>query len=139
MIKGINHIGIAVSNLETSIELFRKLFNVNDVHIEVVDSQKVKIASFKLGNVIIELTAPTDENSPIAKFLQKRGEGIHHIAFEVEGIQDELNRLKEQGVSLINETPTEGAHNMEIAFIHPKSTNGVLVEFCQPKQNYVKQ
>lgn len=132
-----SHIGIAVSNLDLSINLFKKLFNVEEFHIETVETQKVKIASFKLNNVIIELTAPTDESSPIAKFIQKRGEGIHHIAFEVKGLQNELERLKEQGINLINETPTEGAHNMDIAFIHPKSTNGVLIEFCEPKQNYV--
>lgn len=137
MIKGMSHIGIAVSNLDLSINLFKKLFNVEEFHIETVETQKVKIASFKLNNVIIELTAPTDESSPIAKFIQKRGEGIHHIAFEVKGLQNELERLKEQGINLINETPTEGAHNMDIAFIHPKSTNGVLIEFCEPKQNYV--
>ncbi|MCX7908016.1 MAG: methylmalonyl-CoA epimerase [Ignavibacteria bacterium] len=133
MIKGVNHIGIAVSNLENSINQFEKLFDVKEFHIETVESQKVKIASFKVGNVLIELTAPTDDESPIAKFIQKRGEGIHHIAFEVNGIQSELDRLRNQGVNLINEKPVEGAHNMEIAFIHPKSANGVLIEFCQTK------
>lgn len=133
MIKGINHIGIAVSNLENSMNLFKNLFNVQNFHLETVEAQKVQIASFRVGNVLIELTAATDEDSPISKFIQKKGEGIHHIAFEVEGIQLELDRLKQSGVSLINEKPVEGAHDMEIAFIHPKSTNGVLIEFCQPK------
>ncbi len=133
MIKGINHIGIAVSNLENSMNLFKNLFNVQNFHLETVEAQKVQIASFRVGNVLIELTAATDEDSPISKFIQKKGEGIHHIAFEVEGIQCELDRLKHSGVSLINEKPVEGAHDMEIAFIHPKSTNGVLIEFCQPK------
>jgi len=133
MIKAINHIGIAVSNLEESMNLFTKVFNVKDFHIETVESQKVRIASFRIGETIIELTAPIADDSPISKFIQKRGEGIHHIAFEVEDIQSELDRLKSAGISLINENPVEGAHNMKVAFIHPKSVNGVLVEFCQPK------
>jgi methylmalonyl-CoA epimerase len=134
MIKAINHIGIAVSNLEESMNLFTKVFNVKDFYIETVESQKVKIASFRIGETIIELTAPIADDSPISKFIQKRGEGIHHIAFEVEDIQSELDRLKSEGISLINENPVEGAHNMKVAFIHPKSVNGVLVEFCQPKE-----
>lgn len=137
MVKGINHIGIAVSNLEQSMRLFQKLFNVEKFHLETVETQKVKIASFKVGNVLIELTEPTEDDSPIYKFIQKRGEGIHHIAFEVDHIENELERLRTEGVQLINEKPVEGAHNMEIAFIHPKSTNGVLIEFCQKKRNYV--
>ncbi|MEJ5285676.1 MAG: Methylmalonyl-CoA epimerase [Candidatus Kapaibacterium sp.] len=139
MVKGINHIGIAVSNLEQSMNLFKTLFKVEEFHIETVESQKVKIASFDVGNVKIELTAPVDDESPIAKFIQKRGEGIHHIAFEVEGLQQELDRLKSDGIALINEKPVEGAHNMLIAFIHPKSANSVLIEFCQKSEDYVKQ
>ncbi|MGB9770535.1 MAG: methylmalonyl-CoA epimerase [Candidatus Kapaibacteriota bacterium] len=137
MVKKINHIGIAVSNLEESIDLFKRLFNVKEFHIETVENQKVRIASFIIGDVLIELTAPTEEDSPISKFLEKRGEGIHHIAFEVDNIRNELDRLKNQGITLINEEPVEGAHNMEIAFIHPKSTKGVLIEYCQKKGNYV--
>ncbi|MGB9913840.1 MAG: methylmalonyl-CoA epimerase, partial [Candidatus Kapaibacteriota bacterium] len=116
---------------------FKRLFNVKEFHIETVENQKVRIASFIIGDVLIELTAPTEEDSPISKFLEKRGEGIHHIAFEVDNIRNELDRLKNQGITLINEEPVEGAHNMEIAFIHPKSTKGVLIEYCQKKGNYV--
>lgn len=133
MIKSLNHIGIAVNNLEQSIEKFKTIFNITDIHYETVENQKVNIASFKIGEVTIELTAPTEPDSPIAKFIEKRGEGIHHIAFETLGIENELNRLGYSGIQLVNEKPTEGAHNMKIAFLHPKSTNGVLIELCEQK------
>ncbi len=131
MVKNLNHIGIAVADLNTSIDIFRKLFSVQEFHLETIESQKVKIASFKVGDILIELTAPLDDDSPIAKFIEKKGEGIHHLAFEVEGIENELSRLKQEDFQLINEKPTQGAHQMLIAFIHPKSTNNVLIEFCQ--------
>lgn len=133
MIKSLNHIGIAVKNLEDSLALYTKIFQPNEIHRESVEEQKVNIASFKVGNVLIELTEAMDETSPIFKFIEKRGEGIHHIAFESDGVQDDLNRLKSDGISLINETPKEGAHDMLIAFLHPKSTGGVLMELCQRK------
>lgn len=132
MIRSINHIGIAVKDLNLSLELFKKLFQIQDVHIEEVLEQKVKVASFKIGEVLIELTQATDDTSPIAKFIEKKGEGIHHIAFETDDINSELNRLKGLNFSLINETAVDGAHEMKIAFLHPKSTNGVLTELCQP-------
>lgn len=133
MIKGIIHIGIAVSNLEESLKIFKKIFNFENFNVEVVETQKVKIASFQVGNVLIELTEPTAEDSPIKKFIQNKGEGIHHIAFEVDDLNNELNRLNENNVILVNQNPLEGAHNMLISFIHPKSTNGVLIELCQKK------
>lgn len=133
MIKQLNHIGIAVKNLEDSIAIFQKLFGNDNIHREIVPEQKVEIASFKVGDVIIELTSPTDQNSPIAGFLEKRGEGIHHLAFETDDIQSDLNKLAQKSVKLINETPQLGAHDMLIAFLHPKSTNGVLIEICQHK------
>lgn len=132
MIKSINHIGIAVKDLNVSLDLFTKLFQIKDVHTEEVSAQKVKVASFKVGEVLIELTQATDESSPIAKFIEKKGEGIHHIAFETDDVNSELKRLKELNFSLINETAVSGAHDMQIAFLHPKSTNGVLTELCQP-------
>ncbi len=132
MIKSINHIGIAVKDLNDSLDLFTKLFQIQNVHTEEVAAQKVKVASFKVGEVLIELTQATDESSPIAKFIEKKGEGIHHIAFETDDVDSELNRLKELNFSLINETAVKGAHDMQIAFLHPKSTNGVLTELCQP-------
>ncbi len=133
MLKAINHIGIAVKNLDDSIPVFQSIFQFKDVHREIVEAQKVQVASFKVGDVLIELTAPTDAESPIAKFLEKKGEGIHHIAFESSDVTSELKSLSENGVKLINETPVPGAHEMLIAFLHPKSTNGVLMEICQPK------
>lgn len=133
MISQVNHIGIAVKDLDQAIENFRKMLGFTDVHTEIVLEQKVKIASFKIGEVLIELTAPTDESSTIAKFIEKRGEGIHHIAFETDSIQNDLDSVKNLGINLINESPVFGAHEMLVAFLHPKSTNGVLVEFCQPK------
>jgi methylmalonyl-CoA/ethylmalonyl-CoA epimerase len=133
MISHVNHIGIAVKDLDQAIENFRKMLGFTDVHTEIVLEQKVKIASFKIGEVLIELTAPTDESSTIAKFIEKRGEGIHHIAFETDSIQNDLDSVKNLGINLINESPVFGAHEMLVAFLHPKSTNGVLVEFCQPK------
>jgi methylmalonyl-CoA/ethylmalonyl-CoA epimerase len=134
MLKSINHIGIAVKDLDKSVELFRKIFQFSDLHTETVESQKVNVASFKVGDVRLELTSPTSEDSPIAKFIAKKGEGIHHIAFESENANSELLRLGESGISLINETAQPGAHEMLIGFLHPKSTNGVLMEICQPKK-----
>ncbi len=133
MLKSINHIGIAVKDLEKSVALFKKIFEFDDYHTETVDSQKVNVASFKVGDVRLELTSPTSDDSPIAKFIEKKGEGIHHIAFESENANAELDRLGDSGISLINEKAQLGAHEMLIGFLHPKSTNGVLMEICQPK------
>lgn len=133
MLTSINHIGIAVKDLEASIELFRKIFQFDEIHREVVEEQGVSIGSFKVGDVLIELTQPTREDSPVAKFIEKKGEGIHHIAFNTDNITGDLARLKESGIQLINEEPRTGAHDMLIAFLHPKSTNGVLTEICQHK------
>ena len=123
MINSLNHIGIAVKNLDAAIESFQKIFSFTDIHREIVPEQKVSIASFKIGDVLIELTTATDENSPIAKFIEKRGEGIHHLAFESNDINSDLGSIKEGGINLINDKPTQGAHNMQIAFLHHKSTN----------------
>ncbi len=131
MILGINHIGIAVLNIEESLKIFKKIFEFDNLHIETVESQKVRIASFNVGNVLIELTEPTAEDSPIKKFIQKKGEGIHHIAFEVDTLANELTRLRDNNIILVNQNPVEGANNMLISFIHPKSTSGVLIELCQ--------
>lgn len=129
----ISHIGIAVGSLEEAVARYAALFGNDDPHREIVEEQGVSIASFPVGDAVIELTASTREGSPIAKFIGRRGEGIHHVAFEVDDIQAELDRLKEAGCRLINETPTEGAHDMLVAFVHPSSFNGVLVELCQKK------
>jgi len=133
MIKSINHIGIAVKDLDISLATFKKLFQIEEIHTETVADQKVKVASFKVGEVRLELTQATDGTSPIAKFIEKKGEGIHHIAFETDDVNNELLRLKNEDFQLINETGVPGAHEMLIGFLHPKSTNGVLTELCQPK------
>jgi len=133
MPKRISHLGIAVKDLAASEALFKKLLGDEHVHHEIVEDQGVSIASFKIGESVIELTASTREDSSIAKFIAKRGEGIHHLALEVDDVASELIRLKAEGIQLIDETAKPGAHEMLIAFLHPKSTNGVLVELCQKK------
>jgi methylmalonyl-CoA/ethylmalonyl-CoA epimerase len=127
----LSHIGIAVSSLPEAMQRYGSLFGDQNPHRERVEEQGVEIASYALENAVVELTAATSDDSPIAKFIGKRGEGIHHIAIEVEDIEAELARLKESDVRLINETPKEGAHGMLIAFVHPSSFNGVLLELCQ--------
>ena len=135
MLKKIEHIGIAVKDLETSNELFKKLLGVPHYKTEAVASEGVTTSFFDVGTHKIELLEATDANSPIAKFIAKKGEGVHHIAFEVEDIEVELARLKEEGFELIHETAKDGADNKRIAFLHPKSTNGVLIELCQERPN----
>ena len=127
----IEHIGIAVRNLETSNQLFEKLLGVSPYKIEDVLSEGVKTSFFKTGPNKIELLEATNEDSPIAKFIKKKGEGMHHIAFEVDDIVSEMERLKEEGFIILNETPKKGADNKLVAFVHPKTANGVLVELCQ--------
>jgi methylmalonyl-CoA/ethylmalonyl-CoA epimerase len=127
----IEHLGIAVSNMEESISLFENLLNTTCYKTEGVESEGVKTAFFQVGESKIELLEATNPDSPIAKYLAKQGQGIHHIAFEVENIESELDRLKALDFVLIHEIPKRGADNKRIAFLHPKSTNGVLVELCQ--------
>ena len=133
MITNVDHIGIAVQDLQQAMDLYRSIFNVQDFHREQVEDQGVDVASFQLGEVRIELTAPLHDESPIAKFIAKRGEGIHHIAFKTNAIEGDLQRMADNNVRLINETPQPGAHDMLIAFLHPKSTGGVLMELCSEK------
>lgn len=127
----IEHIGIVVKNLEASNALFEKLLGVSHYKIEEVASEGVKTSFFKSGPNKVELLEAITTDSPIAKFLEKRGEGIHHIAFAVDDIISEIERLKNEGFVIINETPKKGADNKLVAFLHPKGTNGVLVELCQ--------
>ncbi|MFS4492677.1 methylmalonyl-CoA epimerase [Maribacter sp. 2308TA10-17] len=127
----IEHIGIAVKNLEATNALFEKLLGVPNYKIEDVLSEGVKTSFFKAGPNKIELLEASNENSPIAKFIEKKGEGIHHIAFAVDDIVAEIERLKKEGFIVLNETPKKGADNKLVAFVHPKSANGVLVELCQ--------
>lgn len=132
MIQALDHIGIAVRDLETSMDLYRTVFSVQQFHREEVAEQGVAIASFTLNGVRIELTAPLHDDTPIGKFLASRGEGIHHVAFRSDGLVADLARLHDAGIRLIHDTPQRGAHNMQIAFLHPKSTGSVLMELCTP-------
>ena len=127
----IEHIGIAVKDLEVSNALFTKLLGAAPYKMEEVASEGVRTSFFKAGPNKVELLEAIDENSPIAKFLEKRGEGIHHIAFAVEDIVSEMARLKEEGFTLLSDGPKKGADSKWVAFLHPKGTNGVLVELCQ--------
>lgn len=127
----IEHIGIAVKNLEESNTLFEKLFGAPAYKEEEVESEGVKTSFFMNGPNKIELLEATNAESPIAKFIEKKGEGIHHIAFDVENILAEVERLKGEGFVILNETPKKGADNKLVVFLHPKTTNGVLIELCQ--------
>lgn len=129
----IEHLGIAITNLEETIALYEQLLNTPCYKIEEVGSEFVKTAFFHVGESKIELVAATDPQSPIAKYIEKRGPGIHHVAFDVEDIEAEIERLEQTGFQLIQRTPKEGADNKLIAFLHPKSTNGMLVELCQER------
>ncbi|MFY9419018.1 MAG: methylmalonyl-CoA epimerase [Bacteroidales bacterium] len=134
-ISHIEHIGIAVKNLDESIEKYEKLFNIKCYAIEEVKDQKVKTAFFKIGQTKIELLEGTDPESAISKFIEKRGEGVQHIAFAVKNIEDVLEELKSKNVQLIDEKPRRGAEGLSIAFLHPKSTGGVLIELCENKND----
>lgn len=130
----IEHIGIAVSDLKKSGELFEKLIGRKAYKEESVESEGVKTLFFDAGPNKIELLEATKPDSPIAKFVEKKGEGIHHIAFDVDDIEAEILRLKEEGFIVLNETPKPGADNKLVAFLHPKTTNGVLIELCQERK-----
>jgi methylmalonyl-CoA/ethylmalonyl-CoA epimerase len=127
----IEHIGIAVKNLDASVPLFEKLLNTQCYKKETVESEKVNTAFFQTGESKIELLGSTDESSVITKFIERKGEGLHHIAFDVDDIETEMKRLINEGFVLLNETPKKGADNKLVCFLHPKNTNGVLIELCQ--------
>ena len=131
MIKQINHIGIAVSSLEEQIPFYRDVLGLELTGTEEVAEQKVKVAMFKIGEAKIELLEPTSEDSPIAKFIEKNGPGMHHIAYETDDINLELGQFKEKELRMIDALPRSGAHGTKIAFIHPKSSGRVLTEICQ--------
>lgn len=133
MLTQIDHLGIAVNNLDKRIEYYEKSLGLHCHGREEIDSQKVKTAFFEIGEVHLELLEPTSADSPIAKFLEKNGEGIHHIAFRTDDIKKQLGQASDSGVKLIHEVPFEGAANKLVAFLHPKSTHGVLTEFCMEK------
>lgn len=133
MLKKIDHLGVAVKSIEQALEFYQDVLGIEPTGIEEVPSQKVKVAFLPVGESNIELLEPTSEDSPIAKHIEKRGEGIAHLAFKVDDIEAALKTLKDKGVRLINETPQIGAGGAKIAFIHPRSTNGILIELCEHK------
>jgi len=134
MISKIEHLGIAVKNLEEANRTYEMLLGVPPYKSERVESEGVETSFFRCGESKIELLEATNEDSPIAKFIEKRGEGIHHIAFAVDDIKAEISRLKEKGFQVLNDEPKKGADNKWVAFLHPKSSHGVLVELCQERK-----
>jgi methylmalonyl-CoA/ethylmalonyl-CoA epimerase len=134
MIKKVEHIGIAVKDIKASNEVFTKLFGKDHYKTEIIQSEGVLTSFFLLGDTKIELLEGQNENSPISKFIEKKGEGIHHIAFECDNIEEEMARLKSEGFELINPQPKDGADNKRIFFVHPKSSNSVLVELCMERK-----
>jgi methylmalonyl-CoA/ethylmalonyl-CoA epimerase len=133
MLQKIDHLGIAVRSITEAKTFYEKVLGLVCEGEETVESQKVKTAFFAVGEVHIELLEPTSEESPIAKFLEKNGEGIHHVAYRSDNIAGQINQARESGCRLIHETPIEGAGGKLVAFLHPKSTHGVLTEFCEAK------
>ena len=131
MIEKIEHIGIAVKNLDEANKIYEQVLGTRPYKMETVDSEGVNTSFFKIGESKVELLQATKDESAIAKFIAKKGEGIHHIAFAVKDIHKEIKRLKEDGYAIINESPKKGADNKLICFVHPKNTKGVLIELCQ--------
>ncbi len=134
-ISHIEHIGIAVQNLDEAIKFFENVLGLKCYAIEEVKDQRVKTAFFLVGKTKIELLETTDPEGPIGKFIEKKGEGIHHIAFAVKNIEDRLDELRQKEIKLIDQQPRKGAEGLDIAFLHPKSTFGVLMELCENKEN----
>lgn len=130
-VKSLNHIGIAVRSIDDQKEFYEQAIGAEFEGYEVVTDQKVRVGFFRVGDVRLELLEPTEPESSVAKFLDKRGEGLHHLAFTVEDINARIAELKESGIRMIDESPRSGAHHMDIAFLHPKSTHGVLTELCE--------
>ncbi len=135
MIKKIDHIGIAVHDIEQAIRNYTNLLQAKVIHDEIVPSQHLRAVFIKLAKQKIELLYPLNSNSPVAKFLEKRGEGVHHIAFRTNDIRKEIQRLKKEGYRLIQDEPILGAYNKWVCFLHPKDAQGVLIELCQPRKN----
>ncbi len=129
----IEHIGIAVNSLEESIPYYEKVLGLECYSVEEVVEQKVKTAFFKVGQTKIELLEPTSQDSPVAKFIAKKGPGVHHVAFAVNNLEEQLKSVEQNGVQLIDKVPRKGAEGLDIAFLHPKSTFGVLTELCEDK------
>jgi len=132
LITGLEHVGIAVNKIDEALQVFEKILGLKLEKTRTVEAQRVKIAFLNVGNTKIELLEPTDKESTVAKFLEKRGEGIHHVAFGVTNIEGMLKQLKDKGITLIDEKPRKGAECNKVAFLHPKSTRNVLIELCEP-------
>lgn len=129
----LEHIGIAVKNLEESNRLFSRLLGTDPYKTEIVEREGVKTSFFKVGDVKIELLEATHPDSPVARFIEKKGEGVHHLAFDVQPIEEKMENLKSEGFGLLADTPKPGADNKKIVFLHPKTTNSVLIELCQDR------
>jgi methylmalonyl-CoA/ethylmalonyl-CoA epimerase len=133
-VKAVNHIGIAVRSIEAQRSYYEGTLGAEFEGVEDVPDQKVRVGFFRIGEVRLELLEPTESGSTVAAFLEKRGEGLHHVAFTVAGLEERIAELKKEGTRMIDEVPRPGAHHMRIAFLHPKSTSGVLTELCEPAQ-----
>jgi methylmalonyl-CoA/ethylmalonyl-CoA epimerase len=131
MLKKINHIAVAVSNLEDAAKFYQSVLGLTLTGVEVVAAQKTKVGFFKIGESNIELVQPSEPDSPLVKFLETKGQGIHHICFEVDDVEAEVKALLEKGATMVDQKPRPGAHNTKVAFMHPKSSNGVLIELCE--------
>jgi methylmalonyl-CoA/ethylmalonyl-CoA epimerase len=136
-VQAVNHIGIAVRSIDAQRTFYEGTLGAVFESIEVVPDQKVRVGFFRIGEVRLELLEPTDPTSTIATFLEKRGEGLHHVALTVAGIEDRIAELKQAGLRMIDDVPRPGAHHMRIAFLHPRSTFGVLTELCEPAGDVV--
>ncbi len=134
MLKKINHIAIAVNNLEEAAKFYQNGLGLNLSGVEVVTAQKTKVGFFKIGESNIELVQPSEPDSPLVKFLETKGQGIHHICFEVDDVEAEIKTLLEKGATMVDQKPRPGAHGSKVAFIHPKSSSGVLIELCEFSQ-----
>ena len=135
MLKKINHIAIAVNNLEEAAKFYQEVLGLTLSGIEVVTAQKTKVGFFKIGESNIELVQPAEPDSPLVKFLETKGQGIHHICLEVDDIEAEVKTFLEKGATMVDQKPRPGAHNTRVAFVHPKSSGGVLIELCEfPKK-----
>lgn len=136
MLKKINHIAIAVNNIEEATKFYQEVMGLTLSGVEVVTAQKTKVGFFKIGESNIELVQPAEPDSPLVKFLETKGQGIHHICFEVEDVEAEVKDYLDKGATLIDQKPRPGAHNTKVAFIHPKSSSGVLIELCELPKDY---
>ena len=136
MLKKINHIAVAVNNIEEAAKFYQNVLGLTLTGVEVVVPQKTKVGFFRIGESNIELVQPSEPDSPLVKFLETKGQGIHHICFEVDDVESEVKAFLDKGATLVDRKPRPGAHNTKVAFVHPKSSNGVLIELCElPKEH----